>query len=345
MGLREARPGAARLSVPVRVLIFIWGYLLVMFLVHWGIVFLLWRISGDELAFWRVLHWFFDGPFRGGVEALPAVVWVEVFRRRIDRRSVGSLGLNWNRAAWGDLAFGLALGALLITGVLGMLVLTGRMQWRGWAIPEGQPWWGVGGPWGFQAVVMGGACLGVEWVTRGYLLRNLALELGPEAAVLGAAVLGILLQYPCPWLAISPPLGESFYFSEGTSLPFVAFQVWFTPPLSGLGLCNLVLAGILMGELCLLTGSLWASVGAHWAWWSLPGLLFGLPADGLQGFNHWMKVRLAGDPLLTGGGFGPGGGLYATVALLAGLCWVLGRGWGGGKDPCSPFRRSLPPAD
>jgi membrane protease YdiL (CAAX protease family) len=323
----EGRPG--RLPAPARVLMFVGAYLLFLFATHTAVVMALWRYSTDGLAAWTAFRWYLHSPFRWALEGVPAVVLVVAFRRGLDRRSVSSLGLTRGRSAWGDLVLGLFFGAVLISGAVILLLFTGRAWILDLANFEGQSLAFILGQFAVQGGALIGACFAVELVVRGYLLQNLRTGLSPAGAILGASFIGVLLQYPSPWMVLHPPAEALHPPPEGASpflIAFVGFLQLPTSPTSVLGLLNLGLLGCLLGTLYLLTGSLWTPLGAHLAWVSLPGLVYGVPVNGLRGFYHLLQVRLAGDPLLTGGPFGPAGGLYATAVLLGGLCMLL---WAG----------------
>jgi hypothetical protein len=88
---------------------------------------------------------------------------------------------------------------------------------------------------------------------------------------------------------------------------------------SGIGLVNIGLASVLLSAAFFTSGGLAAAFGLHLGWNAglvlaadapVSGLRFGLPAlEFAPGPATWW----------TGGGFGPEGGLAATVVLSAGL--------------------------
>ncbi|MFC0682559.1 lysostaphin resistance A-like protein [Lysobacter korlensis] len=62
-------------------------------------------------------------------------------------------------------------------------------------------------------------------------------------------------------------------------------------------------AGLLLAALYMLTRSLWASIGAHFAWNLMLGGVFGIPVSGLQ-MDGWLRSTVSGPEWLTGGAFG-----------------------------------------
>ncbi len=98
------------------------------------------------------------------------------------------------------------------------------------------------------------------------------------------------------------------------SVTFAVAHV-FNPNWTALGLVNIALAGVLLGLAFYLPGGIWAAWGAHLGWNAtlaamdapVSGLPFAIPLiDYVPGGPQW----------LTGGTFGPEGGLLATLMIL-----------------------------
>jgi hypothetical protein len=95
------------------------------------------------------------------------------------------------------------------------------------------------------------------------------------------------------------------------------------PGLSALALANIALAGVLLSFAFFTPGGLWTSTGVHFGWnitlaaLAAPVSGIGLPMPGLD-------YSPGGPRWLTGGGFGPEGGVVATACLIAG-CGIAGR--------------------
>jgi hypothetical protein len=90
------------------------------------------------------------------------------------------------------------------------------------------------------------------------------------------------------------------------------------------------LAGVLLGIVYWKTRALWMPSALHVAWnWSLA--LWGLPISGVEiGKMPW-EAEIAGGPVwLSGGDYGPEGGVIATLVLGAAVGLLLMRG---GIDP------------
>jgi membrane protease YdiL (CAAX protease family) len=132
-------------------------------------------------------------------------------------------------------------------------------------------------------VLLGPAALSEELIFRGVPLVLLAAALGRGSAVVA------------------------------TSIVFALAHVS-NPNATPLGLGNIALAGIFLGLTFYAPGGIWTAFGAHWGWNSVLACL-DTPVSGLP-FRIPMLDYNAGAPAwLTGGTFGPEGGLAATLAL------------------------------
>jgi membrane protease YdiL (CAAX protease family) len=125
-----------------------------------------------------------------------------------------------------------------------------------------------------------------EALFRGYLFRTLADGAGPTAAIVFTSVVFAAVHGANPGAA-----------------PFA--------------ILNIFLAGVL-------SGSLWFATAVHLGWnWMMAGPL-DLPVSGLEGFDVPLyDVTAAGPAWITGGAFGPEGGLAGTLAAGVGLVLVI----------------------
>jgi membrane protease YdiL (CAAX protease family) len=100
------------------------------------------------------------------------------------------------------------------------------------------------------------------------------------------------------------------------------------PNVTALGLGNIALAGILLGLAFYAPGGIWTAAGVHLGWNALLACL-DTPVSGVPFRIPLLDYRPGGPIWLTGGGFGPEGGLAATIAMTLGI--VVARRWAG-KD-------------
>ena len=96
------------------------------------------------------------------------------------------------------------------------------------------------------------------------------------------------------------------------------------PNASFLSTVNTILAGIWLSLAYLKTRSLWLPTGLHCAWNLAMVFLFGLPVSGLSGFTRIGMLYGTGKqpPWISGGGYGPEGGIAATVAIVIAILIV-----------------------
>lgn len=221
--------------------------------------------------------------------------------RYLDRRPLCALGLQMDSAWWLDLAFGLGLGAALMTLVF---VAEYALGWvtvlRTFSVePLGMP---------FSVAILAPAAVFVvvgiseEILSRGYQTRNMAegLNFGgrhPVAALVAA------------W-AVS-------------SLLFGMLHV-FNPNSTWISTLNLMLAGMFLGLGLILTGRLGLPIGLHITWNFFQGNVFGFPVSGNDFTSAtFLAIRQGGPQLWTGGAFGPEAGLIGIAAILLGSLLIV----------------------
>ncbi len=209
----------------------------------------------------------------------------------LDRRSISSLGLKWDRIALIDLTVGTAIP----------LVMMGMIYWLewslGWLTFEGFAW-DVENP-GTVAVNMAGMFLffilvgwNEELLSRGYHLQTIASGTNRFwGVILSSLIFGLL------------HIGN--------------------PNATWISAAGIFLAGLFMAYAYLRTGQLWLSIGLHIGWNFFEGPVFGFPVSGLNTF-HSMHITVTGPEFWTGGAFGPEAGLIVLPALLVGtiLVWA-----------------------
>ena len=219
--------------------------------------------------------------------------------RYLDRRRFVDLGFFFERAWWLDGLFGLGLGALLMGSVFAVASTAGWIQYHVSSAPvSGLPLVAA-----LALTLVYCATVGVweETVFRGYLLRNLAeglrcQRLLPRAALWLSALLCALL-----FAAAHQPAAE-------TQL---------------LATVNMLLAGMLLAVCVICTRRLALPIGFHIAWNFFQGGVFGFGVSGQSLAAALVTIDDHGPALLTGGRYGPEGGLAGTAALLAGLVLVV----------------------
>jgi membrane protease YdiL (CAAX protease family) len=280
-------------------------------LLHGVALNVLWLLLG--ILFVLVLDLFGQTPGEGlsatnmSFQLLVVLLATWLCARALDRRPLESFGLHLSPRWWADLGVGLAIGAVLMTGIFlfeleaGWLTIVDRNVGppeQSFALALCEP---------LVAFVAVGFY--EELVSRGYHLRNLAEGLcgewlGPRAALLlatlgSASVFGLL------------------HAGNANATVISSF--------------NVGLAGIMLALGLLWTGELALPIGLHISWNFCQGNVFGFPVSGNPMPTRVFAVAQGGDPVLTGGAFGPEAGVVGLVAMVVGAgliaAWVrLSRG-------------------
>lgn len=234
---------------------------------------------------------------------MPVAVFVTVWLagRHLDRRHFADFGLHFNDKWWGDLGFGLFLGALLMT----LIFLVERAL--GWVDVTGYFVARQGGLSFFPGLILPlityiGVGISEELWNRGYILTNLAegfqgKRFGPTAAIGLAAVL------------------------QGI---FFALLHANNPHADWVSTLGIALISLLFGLSYILTGELALPIGLHITWNFFQGNVFGFPVSG-TGFSvgTFIATEQSGPALWTGGPFGPEAGLMGVAALIVGSLLIL----------------------
>lgn len=228
--------------------------------------------------------------------------------RFIDKRKFADFGFHMRREWWVDLAFGLGVGALMLSGVCL------AMNAAGWITVKNEAATTMGVPivlaFTIKLVTMCAVGLNEELSFRGYQLRNLSEGLSSLGAR-RAIVLATLISAVC--------FGVLHFVNElagGANTTVIATL-------------NLMLAGLMFAIPFLMTGELAVPIGIHIAWNFFEGTVYGFAVSGTPATTHLFSITEHGPEIWTGGAYGPEGGLICTVwmamGVLLSLLWVRGR--------------------
>jgi membrane protease YdiL (CAAX protease family) len=209
------------------------------------------------------------------------------------------------------------------TWLIGFRVLRlGREQLR-WAKPHvGVP--GLGAGLLLGAAAAGCALLsavlvaGSHWTRDSGGLGDYVTQVAKNSLVLAPAALSEELMFRgVPLVLLAAVIGRGTALVLVAGLVFALFHT-LNPGITPLGMGNIALAGIFLGVAFYAPGGLWTAFGAHLGWNAMLAAL-DAPVSGLPFTIPYIDYR-AGEPVwLSGGRFGPEGGLLATVAITAAL--------------------------
>ena len=147
------------------------------------------------------------------------------------------------------------------------------------------------------------------------------VQVAKTIAVLAPAALSEeVMVRGLPLVLVAAALGRGIALLLVAGLLFALFH-GLNPGVTPLGLGNIAMAGIFLGVAFYAPGGLWTAFGAHLGWNTTLAAL-DAPVSGLP-FDIPLLDYFAGDPAwLSGGKFGPEGGLMGTVAITAALLWT-----------------------
>jgi membrane protease YdiL (CAAX protease family) len=212
------------------------------------------------------------------------------FRRFLDHASVESLGLarhtGWVRRA--------ATGALHATLVMAVISAAVFATAPGIAITH-EPAASFALRLLWYVALFAAVGFTEEFVVRGYVLRNLLLDVSERtAAVISALIFAVLHAA--------------------------------NPGVEPLALLNVFLVGAYLALVTLRDGSLWYPIGFHFTWNFVLGFVLSLPVSGVP-VQGTVVIERGGEPsIFSGGRFGPEGSLVCSAALLVLIAWVTRAG-------------------
>ena len=220
---------------------------------------------------------------------LPALLAVFKFlTSAFEKKPLGSMGLAFH-AGWSrELALGLALGAAMMLGIAVFERALGLASFQWSTSPSALGAALVAG----SGVLLLMAAATEELTFRGYPFQRLVDWLGPIPAV----------------LAVSATFGLAHLGNPN--------HTWASA-------LNTMLVGITFAVAYLRTRALWMPIGMHFIWNFLQGVILGLPLSGLDFPVTLLRARVGGAVWLTGGAYGPEGGLLASAAIVAATLYVL----------------------
>ncbi|MBV0924246.1 CPBP family intramembrane metalloprotease [Halomicroarcula limicola] len=299
-------PAERRLRTPWRIIVWLFaaGFVVVVLSALFGIVPAPERATGLTPALYVVTEqiWGFIALSVGGL----GIGYL------LDRRTIADYGLLPDRQWWRDAGFGLVLGFGLPTLVLLVQVAVGFTAVTGVLVTSPSEQFPFGGTdaavrLGLLAAFFLVQATTEEILVRGYLLTNLAEGL---AGTLGK------------WRSVVAA-------TVATGALFGVLH-WTNPNASLLSTLNITLYGVLLGACYVLTGRLGVACGFHVAW-NYTLSLWSFPVSGLVTGAALLGTRSTGPALVTGGSFGPEGGLVALPLLVVGaaaLGWWVRREYG-----------------
>ncbi|MEO5930214.1 MAG: CPBP family intramembrane glutamic endopeptidase [Candidatus Kapaibacterium sp.] len=202
--------------------------------------------------------------------------------RYFDGMPAAWTGAGIDRWSGRELAQGIGLGVCMALLAWGPIAIIGGVHAGERDLPSN---------WLFWIAFIGISAAGEELLFRGYFFQRIAEMIGPGIATV--IVSGI----------------------------FAVAHLW-NPSVTFGSASVIFLAGIFFSLCYLRTGSLWLPFGAHFAWNFMIGKILGMPVSGEDFGAGLLWTGIAGPKFLTGGAFGPEGGVMGMIAVAAGIYLV-----------------------
>jgi len=217
-----------------------------------------------------------------------AILWA--WLRFVEKRPFWTLGYELKNALT-QYGRGFLFGALMFAGSVGILALFGSVSFE-----QGDPaQQGIAAIGGVTLVLFG-------WVVQG----------GAEEVLMRGWVLPVIGARYKPWLGL---LISSLIFALLHGL---------NPGLNAIAVVNLTLFGVFAGLYAMREGSMWGISALHSVWNWVQGNFFGFQVSGTNANGGTLlNLMETGADWLTGGEFGPEGGLAVTIVLGVGILVVL----------------------
>jgi membrane protease YdiL (CAAX protease family) len=237
------------------------------------------------------------------------VLWIVI--RYVDRRQPSDYGLVPVTAQWvRECGVGTVVGGGLIIAIAVGGLGTGAVQIAGLLTTQSESQFVTTSANGATISIVGelvaavifaiGVAVSEEAIIRGYLLPN--VESGVAFFTERYATLGAM--------AITSGLFAVLHLAN--------------PGATVLGTLNTFLAGMWFAAAYVFTRRLGLAVGLHLGWNLLLGAGVGLPVSGFLLPVTIIDLEVSGSTLLLGNTYGPEAGLFASVAIVAGIVVV---GW------------------
>lgn len=221
---------------------------------------------------------------------VPIFIILWLWLRFYEKRSLWTIGMEWAGAGW-KYGRGLLIGVVMFAASIGISGALGYI-----AFEQGNPQQqGLSALGGVLLVYLGWTVQGPaeEAIARGWMLPTIGARYRP--------LLGVLLS----------------------SVIFAAYHSC-NPNLGFIAVLNLFLFGVFAALFALYEGGLWGVFGIHAAWNWAQGNLFGFEVSGGPAVGGTLfNLMETGPDAITGGPFGPEGGLSVTVILVISCGLVL----------------------
>ena len=285
-------------------------------------------IRARLVALAKAIGWSLAFVFIGCLPILIASVVIAFWMKRTGNDAIPLDTSDW-RLLLGQAVLLLAgfLPATWLIGVKRLGLTAAELRWRPDAEAKGGGWFARGLALGAAAAAatkaLGVLTGGAEWVRDSGSFGSYLVRAGLSFLLLAPAAFSEEVIFRgLPLILFSRVLGR------GTAIVVLAILFGVihesNPHSSALGVGNIVLAGVLLGVAFYTPGGIWTAFGTHLGWNAALAAL-AAPVSGIASDVPWLDYHPGTDLWLTGGAFGPEGGVLATVAIT--LAVVVAMRW------------------
>jgi len=263
-----------------------------------------WFVSGELRAVWKLssfvafyfislvlfafpLHWLHAGvsiEWPGRIGMLTATLAATAFGVLIiDRKKFGSVGFSFHSQWLKHICLGFAIASGMMTFIVLAMLFSGIVEIQWGQVTFNHAWMVVAEGLLFFLVI----AVTEETLMRGYPFQTLIRGTNQVIALICTSLVFSLMHFGNPNMTL-------------------------------LSILNIFLAGLWLGKGYLVSCDLWFPIGLHTGWNFLQGSIFGFPVSGISGQGLLLSME-QGDDRITGGMFGPEGGIIASIILIAGI--------------------------
>lgn len=210
--------------------------------------------------------------------AVSVFTWKVIFKRKLSGMGLPPVGKHVKELGWG-----LLFGAVSMTLVFALLLVTGLIKVDSWVPQASMDTF-------MYVLIFILVGISEETFSRGYCMSVMRQTRSIALVYIVPAVIFSLMHLPNP----------------GYSL--MAFV-------------NIVVVGLLFAYMFMKSGNILMPIGFHITWNYFQGCVFGLSTSGL-GIDGLIRSEYTRYSLLGGGAFGPEEGILTTVVLLLGFLFV-----------------------
>lgn len=217
------------------------------------------------------------------IENIVLILLIVIVWTKFIKRPLSNMGLTSFKKDYKDFIGGLLFGIVMISIVFVILLVSGNASVDSW-----QPKFSSGIL--LWLIIFISVGFGEEILARGYIMSVLRQTKNlPMVVIIPSAIFALLHI--------------------------------FNPGVRVLPIINIFLVGVLFSYMYIKSGNIWMPIGYHITWNFFMGNIYGFKVSGMDTASL-ISTNLGSNTIISGGDFGPEGGLVVTVITLLGFVFV-----------------------